>query len=301
MQIKSLRTPEERFENLPDYPFAPNYATVKGDLRIHYLDINPNSKNVVLLLHGEPSWSFLYRKMIPTFSAENYRVIVPDLIGFGKSDKPIQMEDYTYQRHLNWIEELLFDQLDLKNIHMFVQDWGGLIGLRLLAKHSERFTTVTAGNTILPTGEQEPNEAFKKWQAYSKVANPFPVGNIIQNATTTDLSDEVVAGYNAPYPDESYKAGAKIFPSLVPTSKDDPASSDNKKAWGILSQLQIPFLTLFSDKDPIMKGLERVFQSVMPGAKGQPHSIIENGGHFLQEDQGEEIAKRMLDWMKSLS
>jgi len=220
MTIEALRTPDERFENLPNYGFSPNYKTVNGNLRIHYVDENPDSKNVILLLHGEPSWSFLYRKMIPLFANQGYRVIAPDLIGFGKSD--------------------------------------------------------------------------------SKVANPFPVGNIIQKATTTDLSKAIIAAYDAPYPDENYKAGAKIFPSLVPTTPDNPASMDNKNAWEVLSQLQIPFLTLFSDKDPIMKGLEKVFQSVVPGAKDQPHSIIENGGHFLQEDKGEEIAKKMLEWLKIL-
>lgn len=301
MKIEAKRTPDERFDNLPDYPFSPNYKVLSGDLRIHYIDENPDSENVVLMLHGEPSWSFLYRKMIPVFSKKGYRVIAPDLIGFGKSDKPVRMEDYTYQRHVDWIKELLFDQLDLKHINLFVQDWGGLIGLRLLAEFPDRFKTATAGNTFLPTGQQPPNEAFLKWQSYSKKANPFPVGNVIQNGTIAKLSTEVVAAYDAPYPDETFKAGAKIFPSLVPTSPDDPASIPNQKAWSVLTKLEKPFLTLFSDKDPIMKGLDKFLQNLIPGTKGQPHSTIEGAGHFLQEEEGELIATRMLDWMESLS
>lgn len=300
MKIEAKRTPDSQFENLPGYPFSPNYATVQGDLRIHYIDENSDSNDVVLLLHGEPSWSYLYRKMVPVYIEAGYRVIVPDLIGFGKSDKPLKQSDYTYQKHVDWIKQLLFDILNLENIHLFCQDWGGLIGLRLLAEHPERFKTATAGNTFLPTGSQPPNDDFLKWQSFSKKANPFPVGMVLQNATVNQLSADIIAAYDAPYPDESYKAGAKIFPSLVPTSLDDPASTPNQKAWSVLSKMEKPFLTLFSDKDPITKGLEKLFHNLIPGCKGQPHSTIEDAGHFLQEDKGEEIATKMVAWLESL-
>ena len=283
MKIEAIKTPLENFENLQDYPFSPNYHKVHGELDMHYLDEKSSSDKVVILLHGEPSWSYLYRKMIPVYLNKGYRVIAPDLIGFGKSDKPIHQNDYTYQRHLDWVRELLFDHLDLKNINLFIQDWGGLIGLRLVAEHSDRFSSVTAANTFLPTGQQPMNEAFQKWQAYSKKANPFPVGQIIQRATVAHLPDEVIADYDAPFPDESFKAGAKIFPSLVPSSPDDPQSLPNQNAWAILSKLEIPFLTLFSDKDPIMSGIDKFLHQLIPGCKGQPHDTIFGAGHFLQE------------------
>ena len=300
MKIEALKTPTERFQSISDFPYSENYYTLGDGLDIHYVDVNSSEKNVVVLLHGEPSWSYLYRKMIPVFAQKGFRVVVPDLIGFGKSDKPIHQKDYTYQRHLDWIRELLFDHLDLKNINLFVQDWGGLIGLRLVAEQGDRFQTVTAANTFLPTGQQPPNDAFKKWQDYSKKADPFPVGQIIQRATVSELSDEVVAAYDAPFPDESFKAGAKIFPSLVPTTPDDPQSIPNQQAWASLSKFEKPFLTLFSDKDPIMTGLDKFLHQLIPGCKGQPHSTTEGAGHFLQEEKGEEIANKMIDWFIGL-
>ena len=299
-KIEALRTPDARFENLADFPFSENYATVKGDLRMHYLDENATSENVIVLLHGEPSWSFLYRKMIPVYVAAGYRVIAPDLIGFGKSDKPVHTADYTFRRHLDWVDELLFTHLDLKDINLFIQDWGGLIGLRLVAAYPEKFKTVVAGNTFLPTGQHTPNQAFLDWQNFSKTANPFPIGKVFQKSSVATLSEEVLAGYDAPFPDESYKAGAKIFPSLVPSSTDDPESLPNQKAWEQLNQFKKPFLTLFSDQDPIMKGLDKLLQQLIPGAKGQPHDTIMDAGHFLQEEKGEEIAEKMVKWLKSL-
>lgn len=295
--MKFLTTPAAQFENLPDYPFEPNYIEVGEGMKMHYVDEGDKNAPVVLLLHGEPSWSFLYRKMIPVFVENGYRAIAPDLIGFGKSDKPTEMSDYTYALHLEWTNEII-TQLDLKNMALFCQDWGGLIGLRLAMAHQDRFSSIVVGNSMLPTGARKPNDAFLKWQSYSQKVEVFPIGSIIQRSTVNDLSKEIVAAYDAPYPDESYKAGARIFPALVPTSETDPQSDNNKKAWVELTKWTKPFLTLFSDTDPITNGLERIFHKLVPGTKGQPHEIIKSGGHFLQEDKGEEIAEKMVEFLK---
>ncbi|MDG2448687.1 MAG: haloalkane dehalogenase [Saprospiraceae bacterium] len=296
--MKFLTTPESSFDNLPDYPFSPNYVEVENGMKMHYVDEGSNNKGLVLCLHGEPSWSYLYRKMIPVFVAAGYRVIAPDLIGFGKSSKPTETSDYTYQKHVDWIKTFI-SKLGLIDINLFCQDWGGLIGLRILAEESHLFSRTVAGNTFLPTGEREASEAFLKWQKFSQTAPVLPVGKIIQNSTVAKMSDVEVAAYEAPYPNESYKAGAKIFPSLVPTSTDDPESNNNKKAWETLMKLEQPFLTLFSDSDPITKGREKALQKLIPGCKGQAHTIIQAGGHFLQEDKGEEIAGLMVKFMET--
>ncbi|WP_020571616.1 haloalkane dehalogenase [Neolewinella persica] len=287
--MEFLRTPDHRFKNLPDYDYSPNYVEVSGGLRMHYVDANPDGEKVVVLLHGEPDWCYLYRKMIAGLSTAGFRVIAPDLIGFGRSDKPVNESDYSYGWHVNWVKELLFDHLDLTGIHLFVQDWGGLIGLRLLADNPARFAAVAAANTFLPTGDQDPGPGFHQWLAMSKTLNPFPIGDLLQMGTVTKLTDAELAAYDAPFPDESYKAGARIFPQLVPITPNDPASPANREAWQRLMQLNVPFLTLFSDKDPITKGAEKYLQDKIPGAKGQPHQILANGGHFLQEDCGEEL------------
>jgi len=292
MSIKALRTPDSQFENLPDYNFQPNYCDVDG-LRMHYVDENSDGAETVVMLHGEPSWSYLYRKMIPRFTAAGHRAIAPDLIGFGRSDKPEKQEDYTYQKHIDWTKALLFDHLNLQDITLFVQDWGGLIGLRLVAENPERFKRLVIANTFLPTGDQGANEAFMQWQKLSQIIDIFDVGRIINKATVSKLSPEVIAAYDAPYPDERYKSGARIFPMLVPITPNDPASADNRAAWQKLVTFSKPVLTLFSDKDPIMSGLDRVFQSKLAGAIGQPHDTIRDGGHFLQEDKGEEIADKV--------
>lgn len=296
--MKFLNTPASRFVNLPDYPFSANYLEIEGGMKMHYIDEGSNEKGLVLCLHGEPSWSYLYRKMIPIFVKAGYRVIAPDLIGFGKSSKPTSTSDYTYQKHVNWTKNLI-SKLELSDINLFCQDWGGLIGLRILGEEPHLFSRVVAGNTFLPTGEYTPSEAFLKWQKFSQTTPVLPVGKIIQNSTVTKMSDQEVAAYEAPYPDESYKAGARIFPSLVPTSTDDPESANNKKAWETLVKLEKPFLTLFSDSDPITKGVETVLQKMIPGCKGQPHTIIKGGGHFLQEDKGEEIAGLVVKFMET--
>jgi haloalkane dehalogenase len=284
-----LKTPANRFENLPGYSFSPNFLNL-GDVEMHYLDEGPKTGQIVLLLHGEPSWSYLYRKMIPGLVAAGHRVIVPDLIGFGKSDKPTKMTDYSYQRHVDWMK-LFISKMELKDITLFCQDWGGLIGLRILAEEMHLFKRVVAANTILPTGDVPPNQAFLDWQKFSQESPVFDIGTVLQIATVSNLPDDVIAAYNAPFPDDSYKAGARIFPTLVPTRPDDPASEPNRKAWQNLMTCELPFLTTFSDSDPIMKGLDKFLQSVIPGAKNQEHTTIIGGGHFLQEDKGEELAE----------
>ena len=292
--MKALRTPDERFVDLPDYPFAPNYVDIDdgegGTLRVHYVDEGPRDAAPVLLLHGEPSWSFLYRHMIPPLVAAGHRVVAPDLVGFGRSDKPTERSDYTYARHVEWMSQVVFDRLELADITFFGQDWGGLIGLRLVAARPDRFARVVIGNTGLPDGSMRPSSAFLDWQRFSQEAEVFPIGLIVNGATTTKLTPEVVAGYDAPFPDDTYLAGARIFPTLVPTSPEDPAAPDNRAAWAVLEQFDKPFLCAYSDEDPITKGGDRPFRERVPGAQGQPHTTVEGGGHFLQEDRGPELA-----------
>ncbi len=284
-----LRTPEERFANLPGYPFDPHYVSV-GSLRVHYVDEGPADGPVVVLLHGEPSWSYLYRTMIPVLVAAGLRAVAPDLVGFGRSDKPDARTDYTYARHVEWMRSALFDHLGLTDVTLVGQDWGGLIGLRLVAEHPGRFARVVAANTGLPTGDVAMGEAFHAWQRFSQDAPELPVGAIVNAGTLADLSAEVVAAYDAPFPDERYKAGARQFPMLVPNSPDDPATVDNRRAWDSLRRFDKPFLCAFSDGDPITAGADRLFLDAVPGAAGQPHTTIKGGGHFLQEDRGEALA-----------
>ena len=290
--MKALRTSEERFVDLPDYPFSPHYLalddTEGGQLRLHYVDEGPRDAPLVLMLHGEPTWSYLYRKVIPIVVEAGYRAIAPDLIGFGRSDKPTQRSDYTYQRHVEWMRAVL-EQLQLSNVNLLCQDWGGLIGLRLVGELPAMFSSVVAANTMLPTGDHDPGAAFLKWRAYSQAVEVFDVGKIIQGAVTATLPPEVIAAYNAPFPDESYKEGARQFPLLVPISPTDPAADANRKAWQGLMQFRKPFLTAFSDKDPITAAAAPILRKLIPGCQDQPHTTISNGGHFLQEDQGERL------------
>jgi haloalkane dehalogenase len=266
--LQFLTTPEHCFEQIVDFCYPPQFLQVDdfegGSLKLHYVDEGPRDANVVLMLHGEPSWAYLYRKMIDPVVAAGYRVIAPDLIGFGKSDKPTERSDYTYQRHLDWVREVII-QLDLKEITLVCQDWGGLLGLRLVAEHTNVFARVLAANTMLPTGDHLPNE--------------------------------VLAAYNAPFPDETYKAGVRQFPLLVPTTPEDPASEANRQAWQTLQQFNKPFITTFSDSDPVTAGGDKIMQKLIPGCKGQAHTTIEKGGHFLQEDQGEKLAEVLLSFM----
>ena len=297
--MKILRTPDERFAMLPDFPFEPHYSDIGDGLRVHYLDEGPRDAAPVLLLHGEPSWCFLYRKMIPVLVDAGHRCIAPDLVGFGRSDKPADQDDYSFQAHVDWMSELLFDQLDLRNLTYFGQDWGALVGLRLVAADPGRYARVVIGNGGLPTGDRPPNEAFLAWQNYAATADDFPIGRIVGGGCATKPSADVIAGYDAPFPDDSYKAGARKFPSLVPTSPDDPAHDANVKAWETLRAFDKPFLCAFSDSDPITKGAERQFLGVVPGTNGQPHTTIEGAGHFLQEDKGPELAKVIAEFIAS--
>jgi haloalkane dehalogenase len=300
--MESLRTPDGRFEGLPDFDFSPHYVEVPsgdgGMLRLHHLDEgDAAAAETVLLLHGEPSWCFLYRKMIPVLVGRGHRTVAPDLIGFGRSDKPADRTDYTYARHVEWLRHALFDSLDLSGITLVCQDWGGLLGLRLVAEHPDRFRRVVAANTGLPTGDGKTSEAFTAWQNFSQSVSQLPVGAIVSSGTMTELSPTVISAYDAPFPDEAFKEGARQFPLLVPTRPDDPASGDNRRAWESLRHFDRPFLCAYSDGDPITQGADRLFVEQVPGAADQPHTTITGGGHFLQEDRGEELARVVVDFV----
>ncbi|MCC6227122.1 MAG: haloalkane dehalogenase [Microthrixaceae bacterium] len=299
--MQHLRTPDERFANLPGFDFAPHYVEIDdgdgGTLRVHYLDEGPSDGAVVLCLHGEPSWCYLYRHMIPPLVAAGHRVIAPDLVGFGRSDKPSMRGDYTYALHVEWMGAALFGALDLDGITLVCQDWGGLIGLRLVAEEPERFVGVVAANTFLPTGDRDPGDAFRAWRDFSQNVETFPTGFIVNSGCTTDLTPEVMAAYDAPFPDEAYKEGARQFPTLVPATPDDPASDDNRGAWEVLRRFNRPFLCAFGDSDPITAGADRVLRAEIPGAGGQAHVTIEGAGHFIQEDRGAELAAVVIAFM----
>jgi haloalkane dehalogenase len=303
--MKTLRTPDDRFDGLPDYGFEPHYVHIDdregGTLRVHYLDEGPSDAAPVLLMHGEPSWCYLYRHMIPIIVAAGHRVIAPDLVGFGRSDKPTDTADYTYARHVDWMSQALFDHLDLRELTFFGQDWGGLVGLRLVGEQPDRYARIVIGNTGLPDGDRAPNEAFMAWQKYSQESPTFPIGSIVNAGSATDLSAAVIAAYDAPFPDDTYKAGARIFPSLRPTRPADPAAPANRATWEVLKAFDRPFLCAFSDQDALTAGGERAFIGVVPGADGQPHTAIEGGGHFLQEDRGPEVAKVVVEFIASTS
>lgn len=291
-----LRTPDECFANIADFPFEPHYVEV-GDCRIHYLDEGPRDADPILLMHGEPSWCYLYRKMIPGLVAAGHRCIAPDLIGFGKSDKLASRESYSYQYHVDVMNGFV-RALDIQNATLFGQDWGGLIGIRVLIDNTDRFDRMIVANTGLPTGDMGPSKAFEAWLDFSQNSPHFNVGKIVMGGCASKLSEEVVAAYNAPFPTEAYMESARIFPSFVPITPDNPASEINRKGWEVLKQWPGKVLTLFSDKDPVSAGGYKPFQKHLPGAKGQPHETIENAGHFLQEDKGELIAEKMVAWLK---
>jgi len=299
--MKVLRTPDERFADLADYPFAPHYLNVTDadgtTLRIHYVDEGPRDAAPILLMHGEPSWSYLYRKFVPDLVARGHRVIAPDLIGFGKSDKPAARGDYTYERHVAWMSAWL-TALDLTDITLFCQDWGGLIGLRLVAAFPDRFARLVVSNTGLPVGTGS-SEGFDAWLAFSQNVPQFPVGFIVNGGTTRDLTAAEIAAYDAPFPDESYKEGARQFPTLVPITPDHASVAENRAAWAVLERFERPVLTAFGDKDAVTKGGERAFIDRIPGAKGQPHRIIAGGGHFVQEDAPEELCGLIDDLIRA--
>lgn len=291
-----LRTPDERFSNLPDYTFAPCYIEHEladiGTVRQHYVDEGPPGGPVILLLHGEPSWSYLYRHMIPVLASAGARVIAPDLIGFGKSDKPVDRAVFSYAGHAAWLMRFL-DALDLKDIGLFCQDWGGLLGLRLVGQQPHRFRFVVASNTGLPIGIT-PSPAFLAWRTFAQASGEFPSGAILQQASVRQLSADEVAAYDAPFPDERYKAAARAFPLLVPIDPEDQAANDNREAWKGLERFDRPFLTLFGDSDPVTGGGEQIFIDRVPGALGQLHAILPQTGHFCQEDQPRALAEAIL-------
>ena len=292
--MKVLRTPEERFEGLEGYPFAPNYVDVEAGLRMHYVDEGPADGPPVLLLHGEPTWSYLYRKMIPPLAAAGFRVVAPDLIGFGKSDKPSKISDYSYARHEQWLRTFL-DGLELENITLFAQDWGSLLGLRLVGLSPERFARVMISNGALPLGNGPDSGVFRAWRLFARYSPYFPIGLVVDRATVFDVSKAAVDGYDAPFPSRKYKAGARAFPPLVPIKPNDPAVPTNLKAWEGLGRFEKPFLCVFGRNDAILGRLDTVLIDHIPGAKDQPHERIK-GGHFIQEDQGEELARRLIAW-----
>ena len=303
--MESLRTPDERFEHLPGYAFSPHYVEVaSGDdgatLRMHYLDEGPAGARPILCLHGEPTWSYLYRNVIPYFSAAGYRSIVPDLIGFGRSDKPVQRDAYTYARHVAWLRAFV-ERLDFSEAILVVQDWGGLLGLRLLAETEceARFAGVVAANTFLPTGDEAPNAAFETWRAASQRMEPFDAGRVLARTCTPPLVETVADAYRAPFPDERYLAGARAFPVLVPTRPDDPAAEANRAAWGALERFERPFLCAFSDGDPITRGAENAFLSRVPGTRGVEHTTIAGASHFLQEDAPEAFARAIVTFLEA--
>jgi haloalkane dehalogenase len=303
--MQTVRTPDDRFDRLDGYAFAPRYGEIDdlegATLRVHYLDEGPPGAAPVLLMHGEPSWCYLYRHMVGPLVAAGHRVIAPDLVGFGRSDKPTLTTDYTYARHVGWMRQLIVDHLDLSDITFFGQDWGGLVGLRVLTSAPERYARVVVGNTGLPDGSRPPSAAFLAWQHFSQTTEQFPVGAIVNGGTARQLTDAEIAAYDAPFPDETYKAGARIFPTLVPTSPEDPAAPDQRRAWEVLAVFDRPFLCAFSDSDPVTAGGDRVFRDRVPGAQGQPHTTVEGGGHFLQEDKPAELAALLIGFISATS
>lgn len=303
-----LRTPDSCFSNLDDYPFEPNYLSLESSgstLRMHYVDEGPADAPIVLMLHGEPSWSYLYRKMIPIFVAAGFRAIAPDHIGFGKSDKLSSMDDYSYQRHVDWIQEFIA-ALDLSEITLVMQDWGGPIGLRQVALEPERFARIVVANTLLPNCQLPPlgiadwpSQQIIDWVAFSAQTPDLPIGDIMQGSTVTELSEDTIAAYNAPFPGAHYKAAAQVFPALIPIKKAMAGCAENIDAWKVLENWHKPLLTAFSDCDPSTISWEEVFQQRIPGASGQSHVTITGAGHFLQEDRGEELAEAVLKFIKN--
>ena len=282
--MKVLRTPDSRFANLPDYPFAPNYQQVTPELRLHYLDEGPRDAAPVLMLHGEPTWSYLYRHMIPRVAAQGLRVLAPDMIGFGKSDKPVERSAHSFEAQVGWIRQWI-EALDLRGITLVCQDWGSLIGLRLAAEMPDRFARIVMGNGGLPTGDTRMSTAFLIWQAFAGKSPWFPIGWIVQGGTKRWLRSAERKAYDAPFPSKEYTAGPRVYPSLVPTRPTDPATVANRKAWSVYEGWTKPFICCFSDGDPITRGFDREFHQRVPGTQGQPHTTL-HGGHFMQEDDG---------------
>ena len=291
-----LRTPEECFVRVPDFPYEARRVEI-GGLRIAFIDEGPRDAAPVLLMHGEPTWSFLYRKMIPPLVAAGHRVVVPDLVGFGRSDKPSHPADYSYRNHVLWMNAWL-EAVDLRDITLFCQDWGSLIGLRMLTAAPERFARAVLANGGLPTGGAgSVPRAFRIWRSFARWSPWFPIGRIVATGCAAGLTPAEIAAYDAPFPTRRHRLAARLFPRFVPTDADDPEREANEAAWRVLEQWQRPFLTLFSTRDPITRGGERIFQRRVPGAAGMPHTLIRGAGHFLQEDKGAEIAQKIHEFI----
>ncbi|MFT5919525.1 MAG: haloalkane dehalogenase [Granulosicoccus sp.] len=290
-----IRTPDHHFDGLPAFPYPPNYVHVNG-ARMHYLDEGKKDGEVILCLHGEPTWCYLYRKFMPILRKNN-RVIAPDFFGFGKSDKYLDKKSYSYRLHYKTLIHFI-EELGLKDITLVVQDWGGLIGLGVVGKHPELFKRLVILNTSLPTGNRSMPLPFKLWQLFSQYWPTLPVGRILQWGTHKKMDKEVVAAYKAPFPKERYKAGARMFPKLVPSSSKSGGVHEMKRAREVLSKWDKPAFVMFSDRDPIMKGGDKFFRKLIPTAKDQPEVTIRRAGHFLQEDKGEDIAQHIADFME---
>ena len=292
-----LRTPESRFANLSDFPYVPHYTEI-GGLRIAYIDEGPRTAPVVLLMHGEPSWSYLYRKMIPVLLQAGYRVVAPDLVGFGRSDKPARKADYSYLNHVQWMKAWM-ERVDLRGATLFCQDWGSLIGLRMAAELPDRFARIVLANGGLPTGTTETPKAFRIWRAFAVYSPWFPIGRIVKTGCALGLTPQEIAAYDAPFPSRKYKVAARLFPTFVPTTPDDPERQNNERAWDFFKQTQKPFLTLFSNRDPVTRGGHKMWQQLVPGAQGQAHAVTRGAGHFLQEDKGVEVAQAIDAFIKT--
>lgn len=303
--MQTLRTPDECFQNLPEFDYPPQYCDLDDDdggvLRVAWVQDGPGDADPILMLHGEPSWSFLYRRMSPILAAAGHRVICPDLVGFGRSDKPTRLADHSYARHVEWMRALAFDVLDLRRVTLVGQDWGGLIGLRLAAEHPDRFARLVVANTGLPTGDIPMPEVWWRFRETIQGATELDVGWFVATGCRRPVSDAVRAGYDAPFPDDSYCVGPRAIPSLIPTTPDDPAASANRAAWAALCASETPMLVAFSDSDPITGAMRPIFQRAMRGAHGIEHPVVGNAGHFLQEDAGPELAEHIVAFLADVS
>lgn len=293
--MNRLQTPEYRFELLPEYPFKPHFCEV-GGLRMHYVDEGDSAALPVVMLHGEPTWSYLYRKMIPPITSAGFRALVPDFIGFGKSDKPVDQYEYTYQRIVNWTQNWL-EQLNLHRIALVCQDWGSFIGLRLVAQNPEIFSGVVIANGFLPDGITSFPPAFYLWRMLAKFSPVLKASWIVQMGTTSWIPIDVRAGYDAPFPNPKYQAGLRALPFLVPTTEDNPGSILNRELWRVLASLKVPILTVFGDHDPIFRGMDSTILKRMSGAKIQQHLVLAGAGHFIQEDRGNELAEIIINFV----
>ena len=303
--MQTVRTPDERFGSLPDFDYEPNYAQVSdpdgGTLRMAWVQDGPADGEPVLLLHGEPSWSFLYRRLMPVLAAAGLRAIAPDLIGFGRSDKPVEVAEHSYARHVEWVRELAFDHLDLRGVTLLGQDWGGLLGLRLVAEHPDRFARIVAANTGLPTGDVDMPAIWHRFREAVQQSPALDIGRFVQSGCRRPLAAADRDAYDAPFPDESFQAGPRAMPGLVPTRPDDPASAANRAAWRGLTSFDGPALIAFSDGDPITAAMGPILQRSLPGAAGREHPVIADAGHFLQEDAGPELAEQVVRFIEQTS